>query len=59
MPRKMSYCDGCGKDKPDVQSVGHDSNGDPDAPDYCFLCREESKRGKVYSRDEKRYIRYR
>jgi hypothetical protein len=33
-------CDGCGKDRRDVQSVGRDANGDPDAPDLCFLCRQ-------------------
>jgi hypothetical protein len=34
-------CSGCGKERRDVQSVGRDYNGDPDAPDLCFLCRKK------------------
>jgi hypothetical protein len=38
----------------DVQSVGRDSNGDPDAPDLCFFCRKTVERGgtpPAYRRD--------
>jgi hypothetical protein len=53
----MAYCDGCGReDRKDVKACGRDSNGDPDAPDMCFLCRKESQRGKVFSRKEGRYV---
>jgi hypothetical protein len=48
MPTKLTYCDGCGKQRRDVRSCGRDSNGDPDAPDLCFLCRVEGERGRVY-----------
>lgn len=48
MARKLAYCDGCGKERRDVRSCGRDSNGDPDAPDLCFLCRVEGERGRVY-----------
>lgn len=44
------YCDGHGTERADVRAVGRDSNGDPDAPDLCFLCRKEGERGKVYDR---------
>jgi hypothetical protein len=40
----MAHCDGCGKDRRDVVSVGRDANGEPDAPDLCFLCRAEDAR---------------
>ena len=56
MRTDLSTCDGCGKQRRDVQSVGRDSNGDPDAPDMCFLCRVEWTRGRVYSREFLRYI---
>lgn len=52
----MSYCDGCGKERSDVRSCGHDSNGDPDAPGLCFICRKEGERKKVYSFKLKRYV---
>ncbi len=54
---KLTHCDGCGKDRRDVKAMGRDSNGAPDAPDYCFVCRVESKRGKVFSRKLKKYVR--
>ena len=57
MPRKLSHCDGCGKDRP-VHSCGRDSNGDPDAPDLCFLCRKEGDRGRVFDRKLGRYRSY-
>jgi len=51
------YCDGCGKDRRDVRSCGRDANGDPDAPDMCFLCRVEWHRGRIYDRRAGRYVR--
>jgi CRISPR/Cas system-associated protein Cas10 (large subunit of type III CRISPR-Cas system) len=53
--KKSKYCDGCGKDRNDVKSCGHDSNGDPDAPDLCFICRKEAERGKFFNRETNRY----
>jgi hypothetical protein len=53
---KLYTCDGCGKDRRDVQSCGHDSNGDPDAPDLCFLCRVEGERGRVFDKQTGRYL---
>lgn len=50
------YCDGCGKLRSDVRSVGRDYNGDPDAPSLCFLCRKESERGREYSAEHGCYI---
>lgn len=50
------YCDGCGKIRSDVISVGRDYNGDPDAPDYCFICRKESQRNKYYSKKHNKYM---
>jgi len=52
------HCDGCDKDRSDVRSCGRDSNGDPDAPDLCFLCRKEGERGKVYDCKKQRYVSY-
>lgn len=50
-------CDGCGKQRRDVQSVGCDSNGDPDAPDLCFICRVEWQRDRrVWSVKHNRYV---
>lgn len=47
---KLTECDGCGKKRRDVRSIGKDSNGDPDSPDWCFICRKEwEKNRKVYS----------
>lgn len=43
------YCDGCGKIRSDIRACGRDSNGDPDAPDLCFLCRREAERWRQYS----------
>lgn len=39
--KATTECDGCGKERRDVRSVGRDANGDPDAPDLCFLCRKK------------------
>lgn len=50
------YCDGCSKDRKDVRSCGRDANGDPDAPDMCFLCRQELRRGKIFDYKLGRYI---
>lgn len=52
----MAYCDGCGKDRRDVVSCGKDSNGEPDAPDLCFICRKEAARERVYDRSLGRYV---
>ena len=52
----MTTCDCCRKIRKDVISCGRDANGDPDAPDVCFLCRKEYARGKVYSFNYKKYI---
>ena len=53
--RRMFCCDGCRRERADVRSTGRDANGEPDAPDLCFLCRVELGRGKVW--DGKRYSR--
>lgn len=57
MSRQLLDCDGHGSPRRDVRAVGHDANGDPDAPDYCFLCRIEGERGRVYDRESGRYVR--
>jgi hypothetical protein len=49
-------CDGCGKLRTDVRSVGRDYNGDPDAPDLCFICRKEGERGKVWNTKVEAYV---
>ena len=53
---KMCECDGCGKPRRDVKACGRDSNGDPDSPDLCFVCRKEAQRGRPYSRKMQRYV---
>lgn len=53
----MGRCDGCDKERRDLQSMGRDANGDPDAPDMCFLCRREWERGRrVYDRTRACYV---
>lgn len=52
----MTYCDGCGKLRRDVRACGRDANGDPDAPDLCFLCREEGRKGRHYDKRLGRYV---
>jgi hypothetical protein len=47
----LHLCDGCGKLSRDVRSVGRDSNGDPDAPDLCFFCRQRIARGQFLFTD--------
>lgn len=54
----MAHCDGCGKDRRDVKTCGRDSNGDPDAPDLCFICRKEGERRRVYDFKLKRYVHF-
>ena len=49
-------CDGCDKKRSDVRSIGRDSNGDPDAPDMCFICRQEGKRGRVWNQTIQGYV---
>jgi len=51
----LSHCDGCDKARKDVRACGRDANGDPDAPDMCFLCRVEAGRGRYFSRKTGRY----
>lgn len=52
----MATCDGCGKSRNDLRSCGRDANGDPDAPDLCFLCRTEGGRRKRWSTKAKAYV---
>ena len=49
-------CDGCGKERTDIRSCGRDSNGDPDAPDLCFICRKEGERGRRYNSQLEGYL---
>lgn len=42
--KKNAVCDGCGQRGGDIQSCGRDANGDPDAPDLCFICRKTAVR---------------
>ncbi len=49
-------CDGCDKLRSDVRSVGKDSNGEPDAPDFCFLCRKENQRGRHWNSKVEGYV---
>ena len=53
---RRAYCDGHGEDRNDVRSVGRDANDEPDAPDFCFLCRKEAERGRFYDRKQGRYV---
>ena len=41
-------CDGCQKLRRDVKACGQDANGDPDAPDLCFVCRKENERRRSF-----------
>ena len=52
------YCDCCGKQRSNVVACGRDSNGDPEAPDACFICRKEFERRRVYSRKSNKYVSY-
>jgi hypothetical protein len=36
--------------------MGRDSNGDPDAPDVCFVCQKELDKGRVWCVMRKAYI---
>jgi hypothetical protein len=54
----QNLCDGCGKYSRSVQACGRDANGDPEAPDLCFLCRKESERGRVYDHSRQMYVHY-
>lgn len=51
-------CDGCGKERSDVRSVGRDYNGDPDAPDMCSICRKQGERGYVWNSKVKGYVHH-
>lgn len=53
---RIASCDGCGKHRRDVRSCGRDSNGAPDAPDLCFICRAEGTRGRTYDRAAGCYV---
>lgn len=55
MKHHSGQCDGCDKHRRDVQACGRDANGDPDAPDLCFLCRVEGARGRVFNAKTGRY----
>ena len=55
---KLYYCDGCTKMRRDVLACGRDANGEPDAPDLCFICRKEMNRGRSFSKKENKYISY-
>lgn len=51
-------CDTCNKDRRDLKDMGRDSNGDPDAPSMCFLCRVQwQQHSKVYNFTTGRYER--
>lgn len=52
----MKYCDCCNKQRKDVIACGRDYNGAPDAPDMCFLCRAEYKRGRIFSTRMNKYV---
>lgn len=52
----LKYCDGCCKMRKDIRSMGRDSNGAPDAPDLCFICRVEAKKGRFFDRKQNRYV---
>jgi hypothetical protein len=43
--KQNAVCDGCGRKGGDIKSCGKDANGDPDAPDLCFICRRTYARG--------------
>lgn len=55
---KKTSCDGCGKERRDVKAMGKDANGDPDAPDLCFICRKEMAKHRWFSHSKKRYVRF-
>ena len=52
----LTTCDCCGKQRADVRSMGRDANGDPDAPDMCFICIKEAQHGRVWSSKKEQYI---
>lgn len=55
----MKYrCDGCMKERSDVRSCGKDYNGDPEAPDLCFICRKEGQRGRVWNDKVQGYVHH-
>jgi len=58
MPASTHHCDGCQRDRRDVQSVGRDANGSPDAPDLCFICRVEHGRGRAFDPKRQAYVSY-
>jgi hypothetical protein len=53
---KIQFCDGCHKERKNVISCGRDSNGDPDAPDLCFICRKEAEKFRCWSHKAGKYI---
>ena len=59
MARHLVHCDGCGKMRSEVQAMGKDANGDPDAPDFCFVCRKEwEDRRRVWDKKQSKYVPY-
>lgn len=55
MAKEIDTCSGCHKPRHDLQSCGKDYNGDPDAPELCFICRKESARGRIFNLELHRY----
>lgn len=53
---KTYLCDGCDKERRDVKPCGKDGNGEPDAPDLCFVCRKENAKGRTFDREKKKYV---
>jgi len=53
---KEAQCDCCGRVSSSVVSMGRDANGEPDAPDVCWLCRRQEERGKVFDRKAGCYV---
>lgn len=51
-PTSFHECDGCGRLRRDVRSVGRDANGDPEAPGLCFFCRKNAERGFDHRAEE-------
>ena len=50
-------CDGCGKNRSDVRTMGTDVDGTPDGPDMCFICRKEMERGRLYDSRTGKYVK--
>jgi hypothetical protein len=55
MSKTVHKCDFCDKPRRSLTPTGRGPDGVYEAA-ICFVCIVESKRGKVYSTQEKRYI---